>query len=84
VLGLDVADDRLDRGSPLHLTADRGGDTLRLAGDPDPELLLVIVAAITLVDMDAAGFDPGQCFQFGDDRPQRVRRNLSSRRARLN
>ena len=72
VLGLDVADDRLDRGAPLHLAADRGGDAPDLAGDPDAELLLVIVAAIALVDMDAAGFDPGQLLQLGDDRPQRV------------
>src|SRR4029077_17180887 len=54
------------------LAADRRGDATRLAGDPDPELLLVIVATITLVDMDAAGFDPGQRFQFGYDRSQRM------------
>ena len=32
----------------------------------------MIVAAIPLVDMDAAGLDPGQLFEIGDDRPQRV------------
>jgi len=42
VLGLDMADDRLDRGAPPHLTADRGGDATGLARDPHPELLLVI------------------------------------------
>ena len=68
VLGLDVADDRLDCGAPFHLAADWGSDAARLAGNPDSELLLVIVATITLVDMDAAGFDPGQRFQFGYDR----------------
>jgi hypothetical protein len=30
-----------------------------LAADPDAELLFVIVAAITLVDMDAAGLNAG-------------------------
>lgn len=54
--------------SPLHLTAE-GSDTMSLAGDPDPELLCVIVAAITLVEVDAASFDPGQLLQFGDHRP---------------
>src|SRR5262249_8205984 len=72
VLGLDVANDRLNSGAPFHLAADRRGDAARLAGDPDPELLLVIVAAIALVDMDAAGLDPGQRFQFGYDRSQRM------------
>src|SRR5438445_13001230 len=60
VLGLGVADDRLDRGAPLHLAADRFGDPANLAADPDGELLFVIVAAVALVDMDAAGLDPGQ------------------------
>lgn len=48
------------------------GDAAHLAGDPHPELFFVIVAAITLVDVDAAGLDPGELFQTGDDRPQRV------------
>ena len=48
------------------------GDPPHLAADPDAELLFVIVAAIALVDMDAAGLDAGQLLQLGDDRPQRV------------
>src|SRR5258707_5826920 len=52
VLGLDVADDRLDRGAAFHLAADRSGHPAHLAGDPHPELLFVIVAAIALVDVD--------------------------------
>jgi hypothetical protein len=32
----------------------------------------VIVAAIAFVDVDAAGLDPGQFFEVGDDRPQGV------------
>ena len=72
VLGLQVADDRFNGGAALHLAADRGGDPASLAGDPNPELPRVVMAAIALVDMDAAGLDPGQLLQFGDDRPQGV------------
>jgi hypothetical protein len=32
----------------------------------------VIVTAIALIDMDAAGFDPGELLQLGDNRPQGV------------
>src|SRR5437763_3078104 len=39
VLGLDMADDRLDRSAAFHLAADRFGDPANLAADPDPELL---------------------------------------------
>src|SRR5438034_988234 len=46
VLGLGVADDRLDRGAALHLAADRAGHPAHLAGDPHPELFGMIVAAI--------------------------------------
>src|SRR2546427_11087368 len=72
VFGLGVADDRLDRGAALHLAADRSGHPAHLAGDPHPELLLVIVAAIALVDVDPAGLDPGPFFQIGADPAQRV------------
>ena len=67
-----MADDRLDRGAALHLTADRGGDTAELVADPDAERLFVIVAAKAFVDMNAAGLDAGQLLQLGDHRPQRV------------
>jgi hypothetical protein len=30
----------------------------------------MVVAAVAFVDVDAAGFDLGQRFQLGDDRPQ--------------
>jgi len=72
VLGLGVTDDRLDGGAAAHLAADRLRDAAHLAADPDPELLRVIVAAIALVDMDAARLDAGLLLQFGDDRPQGV------------
>jgi hypothetical protein len=47
VLGLDVANDWLDRGAAAHLAADRGGDAAHLAADPDPELLLPIPCSQT-------------------------------------
>jgi hypothetical protein len=72
MLGLHVANDRLDRSAATHLAADRGGDAAHLAADPDAELLGVVMAAIAFVDMDAAGLDPGQRFQLGNDRPQGV------------
>src|SRR5213595_2306813 len=69
---LGMADDWFDGGSPPHLAANGFGDAPNLAADPDAELLLVIMAAITLVDMDAAGLNAGLLLQLGDDRPQRV------------
>ena len=62
-----MADDRFDGSAAPHLAADRGGDPADLAGDPDPEPVRVIVAAITLVDVDAAGLDAGELLQIGDD-----------------
>src|SRR5215831_5215211 len=72
VLGLHVADDRLDRGTTFHLAADRSGDAAYLAADPDAELLFVIMATIALVDMDAARGDPGLPLQFRNHRAERV------------
>jgi len=60
VLGLHVANDRLDCGAATHFATDRGGDAAHLAADPDAELLRMIVAAIAFVDVDAPGLDPGQ------------------------
>jgi hypothetical protein len=54
-----MADDWFDGGSPPHLAANGFGHALNLAADSDAELLFVIVAAITLVDMDAAGLNAG-------------------------
>src|SRR5215467_12348637 len=72
VLGLHVADDRLDRGTTFHLATDRSCDAAYLTADPDPELLFVIMAAVALIDMDAARGDPGLPLQLGDHRAQRV------------
>jgi hypothetical protein len=65
-------DDRLDGGSSTHLAADGGADAADLAADPDAEFVRVVVAAIALVDMDAAGIDAGQHLQPGDHRSERV------------
>ena len=70
MLGLEVADDWLDGGSALHFAADGLGDAADLAADPDPELVRMVVAAIPLVDMDAAGLDAGQRLDPGDDRAE--------------
>jgi hypothetical protein len=59
VLGLEMADQRLDGGASFHraLTA-----VTRRAWpeNPDPELLRVVMATIALVDMDAAGLHTGR------------------------
>ena len=67
VLGLEVADDRLDGGAAPHLAADILGDPAHLAGDPDPELVRIAVAPISLVDVDAADLDAGQRLHLGND-----------------
>ena len=67
-----MPNDRLDGGAATHLPADRGGDAAQLAADPDTELLGVVVAAVTFVDVDAAGLDPGQRFELGNRRSQGV------------
>ena len=72
MLGLEVTDHRLDRGAALHLAADGLGDAADLAGDPDPESVGIVVAAIALVDVDALDLDTGCLLQIGDDRAERV------------
>jgi hypothetical protein len=80
MLGLHVPHDGLHRSAPTHLAADRGRDAAtrrtggpdRLSRYPDAELLGVVVAAIAFVAVNATGLDPGQRFQFRDNRPQSV------------
>ena len=48
------------------------GHPPHLAGDPDAEFVPVVVAAIALVDMDAAGLDAGKRLEPGEDGPERV------------
>ncbi len=52
MLGLDVADHRLDGGPALHLAADGLGHPAHLARDPDTELVRMVVTPIAFVDMD--------------------------------
>lgn len=72
VLGLQVADHRLDGGPALHLATDRLGHPTDLARDEDPEAVRVAVAAIAAVDMDAADGDAGEPFHTGDHGSERV------------
>ncbi len=72
VVGLDVADDRLDRGASFHLAFDRGGGSPDLAGDEDAEPVRVIVTAIALVDMDAPHINAGISLDVGDSGLQRM------------
>ena len=70
VLGLEMADDRLDGGSAAHLAPDRGSDPADLPGDPDPELVGMIVAAYPLSTWMRAGLHAGELLQIGDDGPR--------------
>lgn len=72
VFGLDAANHRLDRGPALYLAANGLGHPACLAGDPDPELVGMAVAAIALNDMDAADFDAGEFVHLGDHRAECV------------
>ena len=51
VLGLQVADNRLDCGAAPHLTADRLGDAADLVADPNSELLRMIEASKAAAEM---------------------------------
>ena len=72
VLGVDVADDRLDGGASFRLAFDGGGDSSRLAGDPDAEMVRVVVAAIAFVDMDAPDLDAAGVLSVVDGGPERM------------
>jgi hypothetical protein len=52
VLGLEMADDRLDGGSAAHGALDRRRDTSLLTRDEDPELVIRrrVVATVSLVE----------------------------------
>jgi hypothetical protein len=66
VLGFHVTDHGLGRGAALHLAADGGGEAAHLAADPDSELLRIGVAAIALVDVDAASLNAREPLQVVD------------------
>jgi hypothetical protein len=72
VLGLDVADHRLDGGAAYHLAADGVGHAPHLAADPHLKPVRVVVAAIAFIDMDALRLDAGELGHIGDHRSKRV------------
>src|SRR3954464_5499983 len=72
VVVLEMADHRLDVGAMPHLAADGFGDTANLAADPDLEPVGIVVAAIALVAVDAAGCDTCELFEISDDETERV------------
>jgi hypothetical protein len=74
VVGLNVADDPLDRRAPLEVAFDGVGDAALLAADIDPELVLGrgVVAAVALVGDDAADGCADLALDVGDDRFERV------------
>jgi len=72
VLGLDVADDRLDSRATLHLATDGSCDAADLTRDPDPEPMRVVVTAISFVDVDTASLHPGELLHVGDYGTERV------------
>lgn len=66
VLGLDMADDGFDGGAALHLAFDGRGCAAHLAGDPDPEFVRMVVAAIAAVDMAAFDLDTSHLLDAGE------------------
>ena len=72
MLGLDVADDRLDSCATLHLATDGSRDVADLPRDPDPEPMRVVVAAIPFVYVDAASLHAGELLHVDDYRAERV------------
>lgn len=58
--------------APRSFRGGRARHAAHLANDPDPEFVPMVVAAIAFVDIDAAGLDPAQLFEFGNHRPQGV------------
>jgi hypothetical protein len=58
----------LNRSATPHLAPDRLGDPLHLARDPDPVPMWMVVAAIAVVDVDAANLHAGELLEIGDHR----------------
>ncbi len=71
-VGLAVADDGLDGGSPSELASDLTVDAALLAGTIDPERLGRIVADIALVDVGPLDLAAGQGLGLLDHLPQAV------------
>src|SRR3984893_15122529 len=69
---LEMADHGLDGGAAAHLAADGLADPSDLAADPDLEPIGIVVAAITLVAVDALLRISCELFEIGDDGTERV------------
>lgn len=74
VLGLEMADDRLDGREPPHFALDRRGDAALLAAGEDLEPVAFggIVAAVAGVGEDALDLVADRLFDVRDDGRQRV------------
>jgi len=72
VVVLEMADHRLNSGAAARLAADGFGDPADLAADPDLEPIGIVVAAISLVAVDATHRDTGEGLKIGDDGTERV------------
>ena len=70
--GLQVADHRFDRGSASQLALDHTEDAALLAGDEDPARVWCLVAAISLIDVDALDLAAGELLGVLDDGRERV------------
>ena len=66
------SNDATAAGSSPHFPPDRFGDAAHLTGNKDPEPVLIVVAAIAFVGMDAADFNPSKPFEIGDRRAEVV------------
>ena len=67
-----MADRGLDGGAMARLATDGFGDPADLTADPDLEPIRIVVAAISLVTMDAAYCDTCELFEIGNDGTERV------------
>ena len=74
MLGLEMADNRLDGGAPSHLSFDLRGDTALLAGGEDLELVFGgrVVAAIAGIGEDTFDDVADEHFDPRDDLGERV------------
>lgn len=66
VLGLNMADERLDSRATLHLATDGTRDAADQTRDPNPEPVRMVVAAVPFIDVDAASLQASELLHVGD------------------
>lgn len=66
VFGLQVAEHGFDGGAAPHLALDGSDGAADLAGDPDTELVRMVVPTIALVDVAAFHLDAGHALDIRD------------------